>query len=78
MLSGIARAASDAGAHVWAIGGPSSVSGVSNYLSLPLRIDSVWVRDYGLFCALKASFDNLSWMEWPDEDIRLRRPEALN
>ena len=49
MLSGIARAASDAGAHVWAIGGPSSVSGVSNYLSLPLRIDSVWVRDYGPF-----------------------------
>ena len=36
-----------------------------------------WVRDYGLFCAVKASFDSVSWMEWPDQDIRLRKPEAV-
>lgn len=49
MLSGIARAASSAGAQVWAIGGPSSISGVGNYYQIPLRIDTVWVRDYGPF-----------------------------
>lgn len=48
MLTGIARAASAAGAQVWAIGGPSSI-GVANYFSVPLRIDTVWVRDYGPF-----------------------------
>ena len=35
-----------------------------------------WVRDYALFCAVKARFGGVSWMAWPDEDIRLRRPEA--
>ena len=49
MLSGIAKAASSAGAQVWAIGGPSSISGVSSYQQIPLRIDTVWVRDYGPF-----------------------------
>lgn len=49
MLSGIAKAASSAGAQVWAIGGPSSISGVANYQKIPLRIDTVWVRDYGPF-----------------------------
>lgn len=48
MLTGIAKAASAAGAQVWAIGGPSSI-GVANYFSVPLRIDTVWVRDYGPF-----------------------------
>ncbi len=36
-----------------------------------------WVRDYGLFCAIKASFGSVSWMKWPDNDIRLRKPKAL-
>ncbi|MBE5808642.1 MAG: 4-alpha-glucanotransferase, partial [Clostridiales bacterium] len=36
-----------------------------------------WVRDYALFLAIKEKFDQVSWMEWPDEDIRLRRPEAV-
>ena len=52
MLSGIARAASGSGrAEVWAVGGPSSISGVpsSKYESLSLNIDTVWMRDYGPF-----------------------------
>ena len=36
-----------------------------------------WVRDYGLFRAVKASFGEISWMEWPDQAIRLRKPQAV-
>ena len=36
-----------------------------------------WVRDYALFCAIKAHFGSVSWMVWPDQDIRLRKPEAV-
>ena len=36
-----------------------------------------WVRDYALFRAIKAGFGEVSWMDWPDEDIRLRRPKAV-
>ena len=36
-----------------------------------------WVRDYALFRAIKAHFGEVSWMVWPDNDIRLRKPEAV-
>ena len=36
-----------------------------------------WVADYGLFRAIKAKFNEISWMEWPDQKIRLREPETL-
>ena len=36
-----------------------------------------WVRDYALFRAVKAHFGEASWMAWPDNDIRLRKPEAV-
>ena len=36
-----------------------------------------WLRDYALFMAVKRHFGQVSWMEWPDEDIRLRRPAAM-
>ncbi len=36
-----------------------------------------WVRDYALFRAIKAHFGEVSWMEWPDGDIRLRKPKAV-
>lgn len=51
MLSNIARAASSAGAQVWAVGGPSSISGVpsGSYTKVPARLDTVWMRDYGPF-----------------------------
>ena len=35
-----------------------------------------WIEDYALFMAVKAHFNMVSWIEW-DEDIRLRRPEAM-
>ena len=36
-----------------------------------------WLPDYALFMAVKAHFGMKAWIEWPDEDIRLRRPETL-
>ena len=36
-----------------------------------------WARGYALFRAVKAHFGEVSWMAWPDEDIRLRKPEAV-
>lgn len=38
--------------------------------------NSSWLDDYTLYMAVKASFDNLCWVEW-DEEIKTRRPEAL-
>ncbi len=35
-----------------------------------------WLDDYCMFMAVKGNFDHRSWSEWDDE-IRLRRPEAL-
>lgn len=36
-----------------------------------------WIEDYALYMSVKGHFDNQSWTEWPDEAIRLRKPEAL-
>ena len=36
-----------------------------------------WLENYALFMSLKAKFGMISWTEWPDEEIRLRKPEAL-
>ena len=36
-----------------------------------------WVRDYALFYAIKEHFGLISWMDWPDQDIRLRKPNAV-
>ena len=36
-----------------------------------------WLENYALFMALKVHFGMRSWVEWEDEDIRLRRPDAL-
>ena len=35
-----------------------------------------WLEDYALFMALKGRFAMAAWTAWP-EDVRLRRPEAL-
>ena len=35
-----------------------------------------WLEDYALFMALKNKHGGAAWLEWP-EDIRLRRPEAM-
>jgi len=39
--------------------------------------DNFWVKDYALFMALKEHFGMKAWIEWPDEEIRLRRVDAL-
>ena len=36
-----------------------------------------WLDDYALFMAVKRHFGMGSWIEWPDEDIRLHRPQAI-
>lgn len=41
-----------------------------------VRDNSSWLDNYALYMAVKASFDNVCWVEW-DEDIKTRRPEAL-
>lgn len=38
--------------------------------------NEAWLPDYALYMAVKGQFDYVCWVEW-DEDIRLRRPEAL-
>lgn len=35
-----------------------------------------WLSEYALYMAVKNSFESRGWNEW-DEDIKLRRPEAL-
>lgn len=41
------------------------------------RANSFWLEDYSLFCALKKHFGGKSWLEWDDEEIRLRNPSAM-
>ncbi len=36
-----------------------------------------WVSDFALFYAIKEHFGFASWMQWPDQDIRLRKPESV-
>lgn len=36
-----------------------------------------WLHDYALFMAVKQHFNQISWMEWPDQSIRLRKPAAM-
>lgn len=41
------------------------------------RENESWLPDYALFMAVKAHFGMAAWTEWEDEDIRLRKPEAM-
>jgi 4-alpha-glucanotransferase len=36
-----------------------------------------WVKNYALFSAVKEHFGKISLMQWPDEDIRMRKMEAI-
>ncbi len=38
--------------------------------------NAAWLEDYALFMALKQQFNGVSWEQW-EEEIRLRKPEAL-
>ena len=52
----------------------SSLSGqVSEFIC-----DNPWVNDFALFTALKQRFGGVRWTEWPDADIRFRKPEAVS
>ncbi len=41
-----------------------------------LKENKYWLTDYALYRTVKKAFDNACWTEW-DEDIRLRKPEAI-
>lgn len=38
---------------------------------------AAWLEDFTLFMAIKEQFGGISWQDWPDEAIRLRKPAAL-
>ena len=38
--------------------------------------NAYWLQDYALYMAVKDSFGSVCWIEW-NEDIRLRKPEAI-
>lgn len=40
------------------------------------REQAEWLEDYSLYMAVKQQFEEKGWDEW-DEDIRLRKPEAI-
>ncbi len=39
-------------------------------------MENPWLEDYALFMAVKDSFNGVAWNKW-DEDIRLRKPDAV-
>ena len=41
------------------------------------RLENPWLDNYALYMALKARFGMKSWLDWPDEDLRLRQEKAL-
>ena len=57
----------------------------SNFIKQPQPSDydefkqsnEFWLNDYALFCALKKHFGGKSWLEWDDEDVRMRKSDVL-
>lgn len=41
------------------------------------RENAGWLEDYALFMAVKGKFNLSAWTQWPDEAIRLHKPEAV-
>ena len=39
--------------------------------------ENQWLPNYALYMAVKNHFGMKSWLDWPDADIRLRRPAAV-
>ena len=39
--------------------------------------NNYWLENYSLFMAVKKHFSMASWQDWPDREIRERRPEAV-
>lgn len=38
--------------------------------------NAAWLKDYAMYMAIKDSLGGIAWIEW-DEDIRLRKPQAM-
>ena len=53
----------------------TSKSGKSDYKKFE-REHSEWLDNYCLYLGLRKKFDNLNWIDWP-EDLRDRKPAAL-
>ena len=45
--------------------------------ALKFRRENPWVENYALYMAVKSSFGMVSWQEWPDEGIRMRREDSV-
>ncbi len=41
------------------------------------RENASWLENYALYMAVKKHFGMVSWIDWPDADIRLHQPEAV-
>lgn len=41
------------------------------------QANAAWLDDYALFMAVKRHFGMAAWTQWPDEGIRMHRPEAV-
>ncbi len=41
------------------------------------RENASWLENYALYMAVKKHFGMVSWIDWPDADIRLHKPEAV-
>ena len=41
------------------------------------RENARWLDNYALYMAVKAHFGGKSWIDWPEEDIRLHKAEAV-
>ena len=39
--------------------------------------DEKWLEDFALFTAVKQHFDGRMWSQWPNDGIRLRKPESV-
>ncbi|HHT07569.1 MAG: 4-alpha-glucanotransferase [Christensenellales bacterium] len=54
-----------------------------SYKKLKKKVDAfraenaLWIEDFALFMAIKKHFGGISWQEWPDEAIRMRKARAL-
>lgn len=50
----------------------SSLGDISHF-----KKNNTWVENYALFMAIKKHFGQLSWQEWPEEDIRMHEKSAV-
>ncbi len=53
----------------------ADINGDNSYQSF-VKENEAWLMDYASYMAIKDSLGGISWIEW-DEDIKLRKPEAM-